>query len=98
MCNCSDDFTSSCRIELLEIKIKLLAYSKQHHQLLNSEKVIFEIQRLSDILSDNATTISEASCHAFQYEKFLVAYSCSGKELVLLGVTLRKAYTFLILS
>jgi len=48
-------------------------HRKQHHQLLNSKIALFEIQHLTDIFySDNVTTFSEASCHAFHYEKFLL--------------------------
>jgi len=37
------------------------------------------------------TTISEVSCAAFQYEKFLKKYGFSGNKAMLLGMALRKA-------
>jgi len=40
--------------------------SKQHRQLLNSEKAILEIERLSGILFRQCNNISEDSYHAFQ--------------------------------
>jgi len=45
---------------------------KECHQLLKSKKAFLEIQRLTDILFTYGTTISETSCHAFDYEKFLI--------------------------
>jgi len=42
--------------------------SKQHRQLLNSEKAILEIERLSGILFRQCNNISEDSYHAFQWE------------------------------
>jgi len=33
--------------------------------------------------------MSEANCHVFQYEKFVVRYSYTGKEPVLHGMTLK---------
>jgi len=45
---------------------------KDGGQMLNSKKAIYEIQRLTDICSYNATAISEASCRTFHYEKFLL--------------------------
>jgi len=46
--------------------------SKQHHQLLNCKKAILKYNAWLIFCSDKATTISEASCRAFHYEKFLV--------------------------
>jgi len=45
---------------------------KQHHQLLNCESYFWKHNTWLIFCSDNATTISEASCRTFHYEKFLV--------------------------